>query len=334
MTDQFSNWRLRLKGETVPTHTDSPDAGFYRNRGIPVAYWFDGDQLRCHIGGKPCTDMDRANTTWPFASKQPVTKVAYDEYLKTGTWPDQHAAVTESFTGSNNPPDDDSLEGVRAAIDALAHEADLLIKKGAAKTQNEADQAADVATRLGGLWTKADNIRKVEKQPHLDAERAVDDRWRPVLTAAVIYQNIKAAVITPFLNAENAKRRVAQEAADKAAREAAAEAARKQQEIDEAHRKATAEALAKDQPLPLPPPEPPPAPPPVAQFVPASAGTRGRKVSARTKKLAKIEDYAAALASFAQHEEIKTLVQTLANKQANIGVVTPGCKIVEEGQAV
>ena len=51
-------------------------------------------------------------------------------------------------------------------------------------------------------------------------------------------------------------------------------------------------------------------------------------------KIAIIEDYAKALASFAQHEAVKAIVQDLANKQARIGMATPGCKIVEEGKAV
>lgn len=315
--DQFDNWRRRIKGEAVPTHPDNPDAGFYRNRNIPVAYWYADDKLHCHMGGKPCADMDRANTAWPFASKEPVTKATYDEFLKTGTWPDQHAAVTETLS-NNAPRDDDSNEGLQAQIDMLANEADMLIEKGAAKTQKEADLAADVATRLSDLWTKGDELRKVEKRPHFEAGLAVDDRWRPLLTTASIYSKIKAAIITPFINAENARLRREHEEAERKAREAA-----------EAHRRAVADAAAKNAPPPPEPIEPPPV-----EFEAASAGTRGRKVSARTRKIACIEDYAKALANFAQHESVKALVQELATKQARIGVETPGCKIVEEGTAV
>jgi len=320
--DQFDNWRRRIKGDAVPTHPDHPDAGFYRNRNIPVAYWYAADKLHCHIGGKSCFDLDRANTAWPFASKEPVTKTAYDEFLKTGTWPDQHSAVTETLS-NNAPRDDDSIEGLEAQIDMLANEADMLIQKGAAKTQKDADLAADVATRLGELWTKADNLRKVEKEPHFTAARGVDDKWRSLLDTASIYSRIKAAIITPFINAENARRRRKHEEAEQKAREAAAAAA-------EAHRKAVADAAAQN----APPPEPPAPIEQAPAFEAASAGTRGRKVSARTLKIAIIEDYAKALASFAQHEAVKAVVQDLANKQARIGMATPGCKIVEEGEAV
>lgn len=333
--DQFANWRKRLKGDMSPPVRDGkPDSGFYRNRNVPVAFWRGtAGNLKCHIGGRPCTDELRAFDTWPFVAEHPVTKAVYDDFLRTGTWPDQNHTVTLS---NQIPLDDNTIEGLEAQIDMLANEADMLMKKGAAKTQIEADHAADVATRLGELWTKTDNLRKVEKQPHLDAERLVDDKYRPALATASIYSRIKAVIIKPFLDAENAR-------IEKARLEAAAADRKRLQNIEDkrkadaaAHAKAVADAAAANAPPP-PPPAPPQEeepPPPMPEFAPASAGTRGRSVHARTKKVALIEDYPAALASFAQHEQVKALVQDLANKQAKIGMATPGCKIVNEGSAV
>jgi hypothetical protein len=186
--DQFANWRKRLKGDmSPPIHDGKPDSGFYRNRNVPVAYWRSAaGEFQCHIGGRPCTDELRAFDTWPFVAEHPVTKAVYDDFLRTGTWPDQHPAVTASLSNSS-PLDDNTIEGLQQQIDNLANEADMLMKKGAAKTQIEADHAADVATRLGELWRKADDLRKVQKEPHFRAAQDVDNLWRPLLDTASIY---------------------------------------------------------------------------------------------------------------------------------------------------
>lgn len=336
--DQFANWRKRLKGETVPTHDGEPDPGFYRNRNIPVAYWYDNfgsahPVLCCHIDGKTANN-GRPMQVWPFASKEPVTKAAYDEYLKTGTWPDQHPAVTLS---NNAPLDDNSIEGLTAQINMLANEADMLMGKGAAKTQTEADHAADVAIRLGELWGRADSLRKIEKQPHYDKAVAVENKWRPLLDVASIYSRIKAIVCKPFIDAENARRQKAQDDAIAAA----AERARQQREADDAARIAAetttdhVEGSPADAAAPMPAAAyTPPPPAPIPAFKPASAGTRGRKVSSRSKKVARITDYAKALDAFKDHPNIKDEVQRLANAQAKLGMPTAGCEIVDEGAVV
>ena len=335
---QWDHWRNALKGQRGPISDGNPESGFYRNRNIPYAYWKDAaGTLHCHINGKACLDMDRANTAWPFASKEPVTRAAYDAVLSTGTWPDQHEAVTT--LSNSSPVDPDSLEGVKAQIDILANEADMIMKKGAAKTQIEADRAADVAVRLGELWTKADNLRKVEKRPHYDKAVAVDNKWAPLLKAAEIYSFIKGKVIKPFLDAENIRLEQERQALIAKQQEEQKKRDEERQAIIDHHNAEVEAARIENKPLPEPPqnfdlgPELEEAPyiPPVQH---ASAGTRGRGVSGRKKMVARIDDYAAALASFAQHEEVKTLVQNLATKQARIGVETPGCKIVNEGSAV
>lgn len=58
------------------------------------------------------------------------------------------------------------------------------------------------------------------------------------------------------------------------------------------------------------------------------AGTTGRTVSVATLYRAQIEDYPAALAFFAEREEVRELVQSLANRIIAAKGEVPGCKAV------
>lgn len=62
----------------------------------------------------------------------------------------------------------------------------------------------------------------------------------------------------------------------------------------------------------------------------ATSGTHGRKVSLRPRKRADIKDYAAALNFFADHPDVRELVQRLADKVAGVGGTVPGVEIVTE----
>lgn len=61
---------------------------------------------------------------------------------------------------------------------------------------------------------------------------------------------------------------------------------------------------------------------------PPRAGTAGRTVSVATIYRAQIEDYPAALAFFAEREEVRELVQSLANRIIAAKGEVPGCKAV------
>lgn len=215
---QYDYWQRRLKGEQPPLHEGECHAGFYRLRGRngnndqPVAYWFASDgTLRCRIGKQDVPEQT-ARERWHWAQERPITHDVYKAVIASGQWPDQHEAVTRS----NNAPPDDSFEGLSEAIADLARDAKKMVEAGAAKTQDDADRASDLANRLGEFWNKADGARKAEKKPHDDAVKAVQEKWTPVLTAAEIYKRLKLAVITPFLTAKQDAERKAREEATKA----------------------------------------------------------------------------------------------------------------------
>jgi hypothetical protein len=131
-------------------------------------------------------------------------------------WPDLSPAVLA--LGHNAPPEGDTFESLKDQINELKREAETLIKAGGAKTQAEADQASHLANKLAELQKKAEEQRKIEKKPHDDAARAVQQKWMPIIDAADIYRRIKAVVITPFLKKLDDERIAAETAARKARR--------------------------------------------------------------------------------------------------------------------
>lgn len=346
------NWYRRLDGEVIGIIDGQPDRGFYRIKTpdklswLPVAYWYTDDtddgKLRCFVGTKErgrAYSEQLANELWPRASEHPITKELYDAVVAGAPWPDLNAEVTRS----NQAPDDNSFEALQERIDDMAREAERLMKAGPAKTQEQADQAADVANKLAELRGKADKERDREKRPHLDAGRAVDDKWRPIIGAADIYSRLKDVVCKPWLAAQKAAkeraeaeaRRKAQEAAD-AARRADEEARRKAAEaertgnaaaIAEAERKSREAQVATEKAA---------AAAQTAETVAATsitAGTRGRGVHLRGKAVVTIEDRAALLAFFNDRQELTDLLQSMAEKAVRAGITVPGVKIEKDSQA-
>ncbi len=301
--DQYDFWRRRLAGEIPDIHDGDAQAGFYRIRfgeeWKPVAYWYTkAGALRCRVADRDATEQ-WARERWSFASQHPITHEVYQAVVAGGPWPDQHEAVTRDRLNSQGAPDPDSFDGLKDRIADLARDAETLIKAGGAKSQEEADRASDLANRLGELWNKADGARKIEKTPFDEKAKAVQAKWLPVLSTAEIYKRIKAAVVTPFLVAQENKRRVAEAEARRMAEEAA----------------------KKNEPIPEPPP---------AATVPIKAGAAGRRsVSLRTVKAIEITDRAAVLAFFIDNEAITDVLQDLAAKAMRAGVTVPGTKVTE-----
>lgn len=348
-TNDATNWKRRLTGEVVPVIDGEADYGFYRVRTRDktswraVAYWYGQDGVvRCRLDGRDLTTQ-QAHELWTYASKNPITHEVYTAVTGGAPWPDLNAEVTRS----NLAPADDSLEGLRDAIDDLAREAERLIKAGAAKTEDEANQAADVANKLGTLRNRADKAREEEKRPHLQAGRDVDDKWRPIVTGADIYARLKEIVVTPFLKAALARkaaveleaRRVAAAAAEvarKAEEEAkiaaeaaerqaggardgeAAEAARVAQAEAERQAEAAHEAQAKAE---------------AVASAPVTVGTRGRSVGLRSKTVVTIVDRAATLAFFADRQEITDLLQKMADRAIAAGIAVPGTQVSKDSKA-
>ena len=193
-------------------------------------------------------------------------------------------------------------------------------------TKEQADTDATWATKLGKLSKKAEDLRKVAKQPHLDAGQAVDDAWNPIRDEAKDLSTKLKRHLNDYLleqqRVEKERQRKAQEEADRKrveAEKAAAEAAksnndeakeiaeRKQQELEAAERATKAQN--------------------------AQAGHTGSKVALRTVTEAEITDYDALLMALKDRDEVKDLVQSLASRAARSGVELAGMKIKKSQRA-
>jgi hypothetical protein len=301
MPDQFEKWKKLLAGEPVEMHENEPIPGYYRTRmgkdgpWVPVAIWNDakGETLALRAGS--VVDVGQV---WPYCAKHPIAYATYQTVAERGEdWPDQHPAV--AAMGHNAGPADDSFEGLTEAITELGREAEKLIKAGGAKTQAEADQASHLANKIGELQKKADEQRKKEKQPHDDKAKEVQQKWLPLIQAADIYKRIKEAVITPFLKAEDAKLRAAEQAALRAAASAVQTG-----------------AGPVEPPLPLPT---------------AKAGSAGRRsIALRTVTRVAITDRAALLEYFKDRQEITEALQDMAEKAVKAGITPPGVEVQKD----
>jgi hypothetical protein len=305
---QYDFWRRRMAGEVVPIHDGEPQAGFYRLKSRdgnwqPVAYWFAQDgTLRCRIGGRD-TNEQIANERWPWASKSPIPHEVYKAVIAGEPWPDQHEAVIRDRANSDGVPADDSFEGLKDRIEDLARDAKALIDAGAAPDQSAADRASDLANRLAELHKQADGARATEKKPHDEAAKAVQAKWTPLMGTAEIYKRIKSFVITPFLVAEDNKRRAA-----------------------EAEQRRIAEEAAKAG-------QPAPEMAPIQRAAPKAGSGGRRSVALRSVKVITISDRAALLTFFAEYEQITEVLQKLAEKVTAAGVTVPGVTVTEEQRA-
>jgi hypothetical protein len=73
---------------------------------------------------------------------------------------------------------------------------------GSIEDQVSADRCANYADALSDLEKKAEAFRTAEKKPVLDQGRAIDARWKPIVTAADEAKRVCKKAIEPFLIAE------------------------------------------------------------------------------------------------------------------------------------
>lgn len=219
---EWQYWHDRLQGKQVEMSPSHPQAGFYReprkeHYGArrtfrPVAYWpGENGQLHCRIGDEDVTP-ERALDLWTRVGQHPVTEQAYRDVAQNGKpWPDEHALVG---MGDNLPPDDESYEGLRDAIEPLAEEASKRLDGPPIADQNEADRIANLADRLAELCKKAEDGRKAERFP-VDLElKRIQIKWVSIIGLAETYKNLKYKLLTPWLlRQQEARRKEAEEAA-------------------------------------------------------------------------------------------------------------------------
>lgn len=321
-TEEYAYWRGAMEGRFEELTVGKAESGFYRRRKRdgtcePIAIWIDensGHRLaRVGNDADPIpADADFCERIFSWVAKDVISDETYWSVMEGNPWPDEPPAI-----GHNNPPP--SLYGqFKTELEQENVEAEAWLAKigGFPRTVEEKDRAANWANRVAALQQRADRQRDQEKRPFMEEARAIDEQWKPLVTAAEQLKRRLKAACGVWLDKENAR-------LDRERREREAERRR----IEEEHRAAAEAAAAKGEPIP--------EPPRVAIEDPnrpkrATAGnTGGTNVKAVKVRTAEIEDVEKALLFFKEHPKLRECLQTIANATARTGVTPAGCRIVE-----
>lgn len=282
MADQFDWYRTALTSPhkigsaEIPVHDGIVHSGYYRMRKFKdgpwqaVGIWALPDRFVRVVNGQE-VDEHWTQEKWTFFCRNPISFEDFEAAQSSGwvfaddpiTAPDERQPDDVDFGAANsthpatvgvghNSGDLAPFQESEEEVLRLAATAERLLKS-AITTQGDADKASAWAVSLGKAGTKADERRKVEKQPHLDACRAVDAMWNPIIDRADDLSKKLKKHQEDFLKAKKAaEEKRAREEAEKAAalrREAEARERREREarlaaEREAARKEAEAQAAA------------------------------------------------------------------------------------------
>jgi len=311
----YKFWENALKGNFKGADANTPAPGFYKAKKhkdgnwFPVAIWYNGDECLCaDVKGT----MDPFKV-WPWCAKHPISEADFRYYEEHGRW------QGEAEIGHNSPPDAELA--IDDQIKDIMGQAEAWLEKNKITSQEQADKAAGFSQKLSQLSKDAEKKRKAEKQPHLDAGKAIDAKYKAIVDLPKNTIAALKAAITPFLIAEQEKK-------EEAARKERAEAAKKIVEAEKIKADKEKKNLTEKEEKIIKEAETAPLiqPKPKASV----GGHTGRKVSLRTKIRAEITDYEKALIALKDHPEMKDFVQKLCDRAAKADKEIDGMKIIKE----
>lgn len=196
--------------------------------------------------------------------------------------------------------------------------------QGVVTAQNAGD-ARDLIGKIDGLAKNAEKDRKAIKEPYLEQGRKIDAAFKPVGERAESLMKPIKAMLSAFLQAEEARKRAEAEAARKEAEEKAraAEALKEDAFVGEHVVQIAKEAEQK-----------------AAQAARLAENNRvqgaesDRALGLRTYRKAKIVNAAMLVGYFANHPEVLAVCEKLANAQIRAAgggpVSIPGIDVIEE----
>ena len=319
--DQYFWWRNAVKDrKPVDTEPGNPRSGYYRVKNEAIAIWRDDDGfLACWRSGNEWptpTESDKIDELFSWCAPHPVS---YDDFIffqQNDRWPDEVVPPPAPVV-TLNPRETLEHELTSIRDQAKSWIAEIVTVKSKA----DADKSANFADAFAKIEKRAEQLRKAEKEPHLEAGRAVDAAWKPLVERASECKTWSKKAAEAWLLAE--RKRLADEEAQRKleAAKAAAEAERLRREAEAAG---------------APPPVIDEAftPPPPPQT--AKAGTSGRKISIRTRTIYDIVDLRAVLGFIADMnnppQDLISTLQVIVNRMSSAGVKVPGVetKIIEE----
>lgn len=306
--DPWAWWQKALAnpseiGRSIPVHDGDAQQGYYRTRfkkgpWEPVAIFYpeDSDTLVAYRSGREV----RPDEVWNFCCRNPVSYGAYQDAMDGKGWPDDDKVVAAQVAPpapGDNSGEVDEAETIKDQIEAA-----LAGLSAYAKVQDDATaaKALSLRNRLNELSREADKIRTKEKEPHLEAGKAVDAKWQPLVKKAKAGADQVRDAIGAW-ETEKLRRQREEERKAEEARRAAEETARQQQgeaAVLEAPKVETAPAEA---PAPI-------------------KATYGKAASVQVKTVVKdVTDWQALAVYMSSHPEVQDLLRKLAQRALDAG---------------
>ena len=229
--------------------------------------------------------------------------------------------------GHNLPP----IEEIRQRTDDLIKTADeWLANVKEIGDDDQAGKASDFLDQLRAEYKAAETERKTEKQPHMDAAKAVDTAYKPITVRLETAAEAIKRLLTPWLQKKQRAEEEARRRREEEARQAEAEARAKAEEAAKANSidaQIEAEEAAKR-----------------AEAAQKEAdkienarvkGEFGRTTKLHTTYRGEIEDRTKALAAYADDPLIIDALRKAINRDIRAGKrVISGVRIVQEQKAV
>lgn len=338
-------WTRALQGKRADINPNEPMTGYYRARSknkqtgeetlFAVAYWWHQGKCFCKVnppgvvGTQPTLTgekHERMMTAWPHVAKEPIKYDVYQDVVAGKPWPDEHVNEKAAPAETSNLPLDEGRQVTTTAPAAgaapPAEEVDnspqavlardiAEAKRGVSRyvrqepgraveyliqSDDMAGAAQTLRAKLLSLSKRAEKTRLEANRPHQDEIKKNNLIWSPLEDDATRMANWLRD--GPMKQWEKHKRAQADAAATATAAAQAAQGARN----------TTPAQVASN------------APAPSAQI----KGATGKAASVTEIKVAVITDYDAVYAHFKDNEQVKAILQGLANRDVRAGLAVPG----------
>lgn len=300
--------------------TTTPEEGWFRTKSKegpwePVVIWQDGETWNALQGIEPDRKAVHADDVWTWCCRYPISFEEYERVAEQGAeWSDVDSVVHAQRKGPPKPGDN---SGDRSESEMLADDIkaslDQLRQYKAIKDDEMAGKLQSLRARLNELSGKADKVREAQKRPHLEAGKAIDAEWQPLVKSAKDGANTARKTLEDYETAKLRERRAAEEAKRKAEEEAA-------------NREAELSFVAGE-------PEPEvtiPAPAATAAAPDQIRGAYGKAANVKAvTEVVEITDIDALFGFLKTHRELVDKMFDLAKRAHGAGHAVPGVRIEE-----
>lgn len=313
----------KIGSAALPIHPGEYQVGYFRTRRKggawePVGIYPD-DSGVVH-GFRNNMEVSDIPELFTWCCRHPVTHQAYVDALDGKGWPDDDKVVAAQLAAPAPAPADEPTIGDNSGeVDEATTlkdqiEAALAGMKAYEKITDDktAEKALSLRNRLNELSRDADKIRTREKEPHLEAGKAVDLKWQPLVKRAKAGADQVRDAMSAWETVKLQRRREeerkaleAQRAAEEAARAAEPTSGEPQGETT------VLEAPKVDV-------QPDAAPSTIR-------GSYGKAASVSAKTVVKeVTDWSALAVYMSSHPEAQALLRQLAQRAIDAGRTVPG----------